>query len=43
LAYSAGWRLQQCFSSAPARLHNPDYDFPDDLIGIGTEGFVRLA
>ena len=24
-----------------ARLHNPDYDFPDDLIGIGAKVFMR--
>lgn len=24
-----------------ARLHNPDYDFPDDLIGIGARVFMR--
>jgi len=24
-----------------ARLHNPDYDFPDDLIGIGANVFMR--
>ncbi len=24
-----------------ARLHNPDYDFPDDLIGIGATVFMR--
>ncbi|MBD9647495.1 amidohydrolase [Ensifer sp. ENS09] len=24
-----------------ARLHNPDYDFPDDLIGIGASVFMR--
>jgi metal-dependent amidase/aminoacylase/carboxypeptidase family protein len=22
-------------------LHNPDYDFPDDLIGIGARVFMR--
>jgi len=24
-----------------ARLHNPDYDFPDELIGIGSRVFMR--
>jgi metal-dependent amidase/aminoacylase/carboxypeptidase family protein len=24
-------------------LHNPDYDFPDDLIPIGTHIFHRIA
>lgn len=24
-----------------ARLHNPDYDFPDDLIGVGARVFMR--
>jgi metal-dependent amidase/aminoacylase/carboxypeptidase family protein len=24
-----------------ASLHNPDYDFPDDLIGIGAGIFMR--
>jgi metal-dependent amidase/aminoacylase/carboxypeptidase family protein len=24
-------------------LHNPDYDFPDDLIPIGTRLFARLV
>ena len=26
-----------------AALHNPDYDFPDDLIPIGTAIFERIA
>jgi amidohydrolase len=26
-----------------AALHNPDYDFPDDLIPIGTRIFARIA
>jgi metal-dependent amidase/aminoacylase/carboxypeptidase family protein len=26
-----------------ANLHNPDYDFPDDLIGIGARVFMRAA
>jgi amidohydrolase len=25
------------------RLHNPDYDFPDELIGIGARVFMRVA
>jgi metal-dependent amidase/aminoacylase/carboxypeptidase family protein len=24
-------------------LHNPDYDFPDDLIPIGARVFARIA
>ena len=24
-------------------LHNPDYDFPDALIGVGAKLFARLA
>ena len=24
-------------------LHNPDYDFPDDLIPIGSRAFMRTA
>jgi metal-dependent amidase/aminoacylase/carboxypeptidase family protein len=24
-------------------LHNPDYDFPDDLIAIGARIFMRTA
>jgi metal-dependent amidase/aminoacylase/carboxypeptidase family protein len=24
-------------------LHNPDYDFPDDLIPIGARIFMRVA
>lgn len=24
-----------------ARLHSPDYDFPDDLISIGAKVFMR--
>ena len=24
-------------------LHNPDYDFPDDLIPIGSRIFMRTA
>ncbi|WP_344848677.1 hypothetical protein [Celeribacter arenosi] len=26
-----------------AALHNPDYDFPDDLIPIGSAIFERIA
>jgi hypothetical protein len=26
-----------------AALHNPDYDFPDDLIPIGVGIFERIA
>ena len=26
-----------------ASLHNPDYDFPDDLIPIGARIFMRTA
>ena len=29
-------------TNTPA-LHNPDYDFPDDLIGIGARVFMRAA
>ena len=25
------------------QLHNPDYDFPDDLIPIGARIFLRVA
>ena len=24
-------------------LHNPDYDFPDDLIPLGSKVFMRVA
>ncbi len=24
-------------------LHNPDYDFPDDLIAVGARVFMRTA
>jgi metal-dependent amidase/aminoacylase/carboxypeptidase family protein len=28
--------------TSPA-LHNPDYDFPDDLIPIGAKVFMRVV
>lgn len=44
--FGAGARSAMFFLGAgvdcPA-LHNPDYDFPDDLIPIGTRVFLRVA